>query len=1054
MDKDFLVYKAAAGSGKTFNLARIFIEELIRKDDLSIDAHLKSIMAITFTHKAANEMKDRVLSFLERIGKNDPNDQKTPILIDTISHNLNIKKEDVVKRCAISLELIMENFSQLSISTIDSFSHRVVRSFAKELNLHYDFDVSLDYKSWLELAIDRLFDRFGLETKEGKELSDTLIDFFITQFEQGSNWNLKWLLNDFTYRNFDDNLHGIYKKHQELSSFDLQKTVTALKEPIQEYLSELKKVASVAMELIDKHQLSVDDFYYKKSGVFGFFQSAAQGENKFKVPNSYVLKTFEEDKWTASKISSEASSSLEEIKGELSFYLKKIIDLKENAEDVKVSALVLDQIHIMALVSFIVKELNRIREEENLLLISDFNLLIDGVVKNEPVPFIYERLGERYKHFLLDEFQDTSILQWHNFIPLIDTAISGKNRNLIVGDGKQAIYRFRGGEVELFSDLPAIYKAEGELFDLYQENLEREYKGVILEKNYRSSRAIVDFNNIFFEKIKVTLGEFSEVYNGLKQDPVSKSEGYVKCEILSSEELKEEDLYLNRTLDSIKECVKDGFDLGDIAILARKKDNLKSIASFLSQNGIDVVSDESLVLKNQEDIVLIISAMKYLIQPDNLQTKYSFYRTLIYKYEKDSYKYLEPIKGQFIPIKKKLRELGFDLNQEYLRTLSLLELANELEKLFGLNISINAYYTTFLDIIDDFVRANGNQLDGFIDYWDDADPSISTPENKMAVKLLTIHKAKGLEFPVVIVPYLDWVKRLTKNYHWVDSPDSLKIDLPKILLKMTSNLDATPFESYYQKEKNKSVLDDVNLIYVAFTRAMERLYVYTSDQGSTGNISSEVLTALKTMEGTDEGVILERGLRTKIKKVENEDAKNEKHIEYFNISPIKARTREQNLKVAFEFKKYNSKERDEALKYGNAVHQLFFTIKTTKDVDDALESSLKNGLFNNEELVILKDKIQRILQIPIVSKWFSIKGEKYLERDLVNAEGKLLRPDRIVIDNNVVSVIDYKTGLLDQKNLKKYTGQVKEYVNALKSMGYLSVRGFIIAMDTEEVIEI
>jgi ATP-dependent exoDNAse (exonuclease V) beta subunit len=1055
MEKKFLVYKAAAGSGKTFNLARIFVEELIRKEGDSIENNLRAIMAITFTHKAASEMKDRVLSFLQIIHENKDGDDTARLLIQTISESINISKADVVVRCGIALGLIMENFSQLSISTIDSFSHRVVRSFAKELNLHYDFDVSLDYRSWIELAVDRLFDRFGSKTIEGKELSNTLINFFITQFEQGSSWNLKWQLNDFAFKNFNDELHDTYEKHKELSTFDLHKTVKELKDPIQEYISELKKLGDAALELMDKHGLTSDDFYYKNKGIFGFFNAASKGESIYKLPNAYVLKTAEEDKWAASKISSDAANSIESIKGELNYYLNSLIELKEEGQSIKLNKLVLDQIHIMALISFIVKELNLIRQEENILLISDFNVLIDKVVKEESAPFIYERLGERYRHFLLDEFQDTSIKQWHNFVPLFCNAIAENNRNLIVGDGKQAIYRFRGGEVELFTDLPKIYKANSSLFKEYDKSLEESYQAITLGNNYRSAKAIVAFNNSFFDKIKITLGEFGEVYSDHEQDAIVDDEGYVKCEILSNEELKEEDLYLSRTLESIRECVEDGFNYGDIAILARKKDNLKSLATFLSENGIDVVSDESLVLKNQEDISLIISVMRYLIQPEDLQTKYELYRTLIYKYEKDSYKDLELMNKRYIPVGKKLNQLGFHLNQEYLRSLSLLELSNEIELKFKLGISINAYYTTFLDIIDEYARFNGNQLDGFIEYWDDSDPSISTPENDKAVKLLTIHKAKGLEYPVVIVPYLDWTKRLTQSYHWIDTPESLNIDIPKILLKLTTDLEGSVFDKNLHKEKSKSVLDDVNLIYVAFTRAKERLYIYTSDQSGLGNISGEVLTALKGMEGMGDKSVLEIGSRTKrVIESKNEEKTKKEPIDYFFLEPVKTRVRDQNLKIAFEFKKYHSKSKNNALNYGKAVHELFSKIETRGDVDNALETAMKDGIFSMDEREILKEKIDRILTIKLVDNWFSERGEKYLERELVNSEGKLLRPDRIVIDDGKVSVIDYKTGNLNEASLKKYTIQVNQYVDALRAMEYSDVRGFIVAMEEEKVIAI
>jgi ATP-dependent exoDNAse (exonuclease V) beta subunit len=994
-------------------------------------------------------MKNRVLSFLDQISADDKENANARSLIEEISKNLGISKEEVVERASIALELIMENFSQLSISTIDSFSHRVVRSFSKELNLHYDFDVSLDYKSWIELANDRLFDRFGSSTPEGKALSKTLINFFINQFEQGSNWNLKWILNDFAIRNFNDELHDVYEKHKELTSFDLEEVVIKLKAPINDYLFELKRIANKALDLLDNAGLTVDDLFQKGSGTYGFFKMASEGQKKFEGPNSYVLKALNENVWLKANSKSDLTTALAAIETELHGLLAQLIELKENSNEARVNELVLSQIHIMSLVSFIVKELDVIRKEENILLINDFNRLIDRVVKNEVVPFIYEKLGERYKHFLLDEFQDTSIKQWHNFVPLFDNAIASKNRNLIVGDGKQAIYRFRGGEVELFTELPKVYRSEGELFELYEKNLEREIDRKILENNFRSCKEIVHFNNDFFRNIKITLAEFSEIYDDLDQRHIIEKEGYVKVEILPAEQLKEEDLYLGKTLESIMECVNEGYDYGDIAVLARKRDNLKSIASYLSENGIDVVSDESLVLKNQEDINLLIALMKYLIQPDDLQNQYTLFRALIYKYERNSLKDLQLINGHTIPVKEKLDALNFKLNHEELRSLSLLELTKKLEDQFKLGLSLDAYYNTFLDVIEEYVRYNGNQLDGFLSYWDEIDPSISTPENNKAVKLLTIHKAKGLEYPVVIIPYLDWMKKLTQNYQWVDAPENLKSEMPKILIKLSGALTDTPMEKNYEWEKKKSLLDDINLIYVAFTRAMERLYVFTSDNARTDNISSEVLLALKGFEGMEESTILERGKR---------EAKQLKEqaigLQYFEMHPLTGTTINENLKIAYEFKKYRSEENKEALDYGMAVHELFSKINSREDIEEALNNSLDEGIIDRENMLVLRDKIQRILKLDPVSSWFSAEGEKYLERELVNADGKKLRPDRIVITENKVSVIDYKTGILNDKKMSEYRTQVKEYMEAFSSMNYKNVEGFIIAIDEEKVLSL
>lgn len=1049
MTKNFTVYKASAGSGKTFNLARIFIEELIRLDDQSIDAHLKSIMAITFTHKAANEMKDRVLSFLERISNADPNDKKSSILIDDIARNIDLPKASVISRAGIALELIMENFSLLSISTIDSFSHRIVRSFSKELNLHFDFDVSLDYKSLIELAIDRLFDRFGSDSEDSKVLSATLISFFISQFEQGSNWNLNWLVKDFAYKNFNDELQDTFEKYPKLNSFHLDDAVLKLKEPLDRFKETSIAIASEAMQIIKNAGLTVDDLYYKKTGVFGFFDAASKGEKLFDLPKDRINKTLNEDKWLASKVDADAKSNFLDVKDKLNHLLSELIENKINNQDLKVSELLLGQIHFMALVSFIVKELTLIREEENVLLISDFNRLIDGVVKNEPVPFIYEKLGERYRHFLLDEFQDTSIKQWHNFVPLIDNAIAGNNRNLIVGDGKQAIYRFREGEVELFTDLPKIYRSEGELFELYEKNLSREIQRITLENNYRSSKEVVEFNNDFFTNVQITLAGFANVYDGHKQRAIKNEGGYVKFEILDHKELEEEDLYLGKVLESINECIEDDYTLSDIAILSRKKKHLSALASYLSEKGIDIVSDESLSLKNHEDISLIIAVMRYLVHGEDIQTRYSLFRALIFKYEAKALEDLHSIKSRIIPLEEKMKKLGFGLNRNFLRSLSLLELAREIESIFSLGMTLSAYYTTLLDVIEDYVRNNGNQLDGFISFWDDLDPSISTPSSNNAVQLLTIHKSKGLEYPVVIFPYLDWMKSMTNNFHWVDSPESIKEELPKFLLKLTTGLNDTSLQKNYEEEKSKSLLDDINLIYVAFTRAMERLYVFSSDRGGSNYITNEVLTAIKGMDGAEGSSILERGRRMKVK-----DRETEAIAEYFALDPELTFSRNQNLKIAFEFKKYQSKENEKALDYGKSVHQLFASINTSDDIEPALDLALKNGLFSDVELVEIREKIKRILKLDGVGAWFSDEGDKYLEKELVNDEGKLLRPDRIVIQDEILSIIDYKTGNLDEKKLQEYKAQVANYIHALQAMGYSNIKGYLLAIDEERVIAV
>ena len=1046
------IYQASAGSGKTFNLARIFVELLLSKTDESLEKNLRSVMAITFTKKAANEMKERVLHFLEILSGKNHGDTKA-ILLNDIAENTGLDHQQIMERASIMLKIIMENYSDLSIGTIDSFNQRIVRSFARDLGVQFEFDINLNKNEWLDIAVDRLFERFA-DDKEDDQLTTTLIDFFMSQLEsdRDSSWDLKSLVKKFASSNFNDELYDLFDKYNKLKKFDLPKIKNQLQRSIDDYTKEIKSIGKKGFDLIQGAGLSAADFFQSGKGVVPFFENASNGEKIFDLPNNYVKKALDEEVWTKKKPSDNALQYLPAIQAELHEVLSRLVSQKEKGQMLRINDLILKQIHFLSLVGFIEKELEALKSEENTLLIDDFNRMIDKVVKNEPVPFIYERIGERYKHYLIDEFQDTAIKQWHNFVPLIDNALSAQNQNLIVGDGKQAIYRWRAGEVELFNKLPEIYGAEGELYKLFEQNFEREHEILNLENNYRSKKEIVEFNNLFYESLKTNLGEFNSVYDQHIQNPIRSEGGYVKVEVLDKEQVKEDELYLKKTLKAINESIDDGFSPGDIAVLARTGNQLKEVAEHLTKNNISIESSESLTLKNQDGIQFLTSILKYILNPDDKTVQYWFYYFLVDKFDADPNLQIQKISRDNIPIKEKLIELGFENKIKQASSLPLYQMAIELESAFKIGITLSAYFKTFLDLIEEFESKGGNQLDGFLDWWEDINPSISTPNNPNAVKLLTIHRAKGLEFPVVVFPFVDWRKRNTKDYKWVDSPKKIANELPKVLLKLNESILSVPtYGKAYSNEKLKSLLDDINVLYVATTRPTERLYLLTSDNYTKGNISAEIYTALQSLN-IKENNVLEMGKRFKIPKPESQNG-DEKIID-LPLKPFESTNRSDVIHISYEYKKYQDEKRNQALDYGKTIHNLLEDIETTKDLKKALDHAFYTGLISKEESSEIEMKLNRIFKSEQVRQWFGASGIKIRERDLIDKNGKDLRPDRIVISDKNVDVIDYKTGSINPTDLKDYREQVTRYVNALRDMDYKNVSGYILAIDEEEVIPV
>jgi len=518
-EKNFVVYKSSAGSGKTHTLVKEYLKLVIIQP-----SQYRSILAITFTNKAANEMKQRILNNLKEIADFGNYSQSASVkymLTDLITET-GLDKNLIAERASSILQSILHNYSDFAITTIDSFIHGIIRSFAFDLKLPVNFEVEMDTDDLIEKVIDLLLSKVGIE----EDLTKILVDFTKSKTDDEKSWNIDRELKVFAKFLLNEDSQAHIQKLKNLTLKDFSNIYKKIKQSVSYFEETLKREAKSALDLISLKGISEAAFYRGKTGISSFFQYIVSNRFDKLQPNSYVLRTIEEDKWYSAKASQDEIKAISEIKDYLVGHYNNIIRFTEQHYN---RYIILNQIkrnlYPMALLNEIEKVIDDYKAENNILLISEFNKKIAEIVLNEPVPFIYERTGEKYKHFLIDEFQDTSELQWLNLIPLLDNSLAEGNLIMIVGDGKQAIYRWRNGDVEQFARLPEIYKdKDTPLHQQREMNFKRQYDENILRKNYRSKNQIVRFNNEFFSFISQKLSEtHKDIYKDIIQDPTDKS---------------------------------------------------------------------------------------------------------------------------------------------------------------------------------------------------------------------------------------------------------------------------------------------------------------------------------------------------------------------------------------------------------------------------------------------------------------------------------------------------------------------------------------------------
>ncbi len=1046
----FSIYDASAGSGKTYALVKEYLKIILTSP--KNDAY-RNILAITFTNKAVHEMKSRIVGNLSEFATDFPSEKAQSLMLDLVNdtkewqkplsnEGIKIKSKQIIKH-------IIHNYAAFDISTIDKFTHRVIRAFAHDLGLSMNFEVSLETEILLTQAVDQIISRAG----EDKVLTKLLVDFTMEKTDDDKSWDIsndifqtgKLILNE--------------NNRKEIANFenkkieDLVTVKSDLSQEVKVLIAQNSEFAQQTMNLIENAGIDLKSF---SRGTFT--NHIIHIINNDPRAANYQFKDISEVKINKT---AKDLSLIESLLPEVISLLQKVYT---NNEKKNFYQAFLKNITPLSLLNTVSQELAEIQNEQNVLSISEFNAIIHREIQNQPAPFIYERIGERYQHFFIDEFQDTSEMQWQNLIPLINNATSSeingeKGTLMIVGDPKQSIYRWRGGKAEQFI---ALSKDENPF-----NNPEK--KLTVLGKNFRSYSEVINFNNTLFQLLASEFEnlDYADLYqNHVKQEFNDKIGGYVNLTFLEKiqkstddddeeENLELLDKYLLATYNCIQNCLKKGFEYKDITILTRKRDQGIAIANYLTEHKIPLLSSETLMIQNASEVQMIVHLLKYLKSKNDADSKANFLYFIAQNFKTEFEIHDFIAKGLTFKTESELENwllaINIDISFQEIRKKSLFEAIEIIISKLLQQSKSNAYVQYFLDIVLEKDIRNQSGISDFLDFWDKSGHkfSIPSPEGTNAVKIMTVHKSKGLEFPVVIFPFADEdYNRKPKDKLWLDSDES-KFGLPKVLIDNSKAIEGFGEAAMmvYKQKKEEELLDNINVLYVALTRAEEQLYIISAmnlDKDKNprkNNMATFFIKNLQANHFFDENQLeYEFGNPEKLSKIQ-------KHIDVVQPIPQINETLDfKNINIAQQESMMWGTTQQEAIEYGNLVHEILALIKTEKDIEFALDTFVSKGQIMNHQKEIIKKSISEIVRHHDLKSSFEEGNVVYNEKAIIQKDAKTIKPDRVAIKNNKdVFLLDYKTGL----HQRKHEVQLENYQTVIEKMGFKVVKKALIYIGTK-----
>ena len=1034
MNKNFQIYRSSAGSGKTYTLSLSFIALALKGDNFGYKDYYRKILAITFTNKAASEMKERVLEYLNSLANEKDNDG---ILLWLVGET-RLTEVEIYKRAGIIHKHILHNYADLGISTIDKFTYKIVRTFASDLGLSHNFDLEMDTYKIIQPVVALLLTKMS---NTGGDLSDALVNFAMQKAEDGKSTNIERDLEIFSQELFKEEV-AKYVDGELLSVSDCMLLKKDLQKTKNDIALKVEKLADKVCIFFDTNGFTKEHF---NRGTFytHFTKNIAADDNKW-MPTDALIRYTTNGEWYTKSKKQELKDLVDSFIPQLEQFFIDLMDLLTEYNSVHA---VLKNIYSIAVLNELMIEVRNFKKENNIEQISEFNKKIHNVVTKQPSSFIYERLGERYNHYLIDEFQDTSLLQWQNILPLVTDSLDN-GKSMVVGDGKQSIYRWRGGEVEQFFKLPEIYKGDDLLFKqdwesklAYHENVKN------LKSNFRSRKNIIEFNNQFFENTKTLLShDIVGIYDKAEQESKqAKDGGYVHIELLGDKENDATILILEKLVSEIKKLKENNnYSYSDVAILCNSKKSVSLVAEQLSLAAIPVISNEGLLLHKSEKVNVLLALLKYLQNPKDKIAKtvvadYLSFNVLRSENRHDLNLLIKSEAG-FVEM---LTKANVFLNPLKLLQEPLYEMVEQIIRLFHFNEDV--YLQFFLDVILAYSEKNGSSLTEFLLWWEDRKlkEAIVIPEGTDAVQVMTIHKSKGLAFNVVMIPF-NWEDRVRTNDIWVDTSNHFNKQLQAALIAGNKKLEYSYFSKEYQKEKEMSLLDSLNKLYVAMTRPKERLYIF-----------SKFLPAnLKDYEKKENlnSFLYKYDDNFPIKIGDSEMMHEQKQSDVATFSVTKRKKLDWREVISLKHTAEEIWDTETANKkrdWGKLLHLVLSEIHYLEQKDELIENTFKLGKCVKEDYEKLKTSIAKLLNHKEIKQYFTDDWDVKTEKEILMENGKTYIPDRLLFSkkSDEVIVIDYKTGSVKTEHEK----QITEYADALRKMGKTKVKRVIIYISDSEI---
>lgn len=1072
------VYRASAGSGKTFRLTGEYLQ-LLFKDPLSY----RQILAVTFTNKATAEMRSRILAALHQLAA--PEQTNSPYLSD-LKKQSQLSTQQIKARAGLLLALLLHDFSRFSISTIDSFFQKVTRSFAREMGLPIGFRLELETQHLMQEAIDQLI--LEMDAPSHQNLKQWLLDFARERMEEDNKWNISGEIAAISNEIFKEKYqeHAVALSHQIGNKDYLATYKKALREIISNTDRYLVDLGKKALALLAQHDLDVrEDFKGRTKAPALQFERMARGEELLDLKrHEKLLKGIAE--WQRKENAAEKNAAIEAAYyGGLAEIVRTTVDyLHKEGRNYYTAQVVLKHLNALGLINDVYEKMMALCRAQNIFMISGTNQLLTRIIANNDTPFIYEKTGTRYAHYMMDEFQDTSSLQYQNFIPLVKDALAGGNYALMVGDVKQAIYRWRNSD-----------------WNLLAEEVEKDYAayGVdlnTLDTNWRSSKDVIAFNNIFFTRAAQQLQEqFNQlVPEDLKdeedllalQSKISKAYFDVvqKAALKGSntggqiviqlhEAANKDDFYALAGASAVARIVKlldEGYALSDICVLVRKnKEGVEITNALLSGlyhpqgTGLPVISNEALLLSKSEAVNLIVEQLRFIQNPDN-QLAEAFVRLHLFKSPEGDKSPLD-LSVPFHTSEVQEQWEAYLKQLSSLRELPLYELVEALVALLpaSLRNSHTVYLQSFLSLCLSYINQESADINPFIEYWDlrGIKVSLSIPEKQEAIRVMSIHKSKGLEFRAVVLPYADWeTVDARSNLLWLQ-PKAPPFDALSLVPVMSGKtLTETHFAADYLNELLHQYVDNLNVAYVAFTRARESLTIISSiapEKKDPGNSAyknlGDLLKAYVEQEGKmhyDESKKCYELDQRQLPPLPDKD-ETSSHRPEFSISAqaLQRQPLGKRARIHLDGSDYFSKEEQAPINHGTLMHRLFEQIETSADLEPALTRMRLEGWIEGSEEEMLRQKVQHFLQHPQVQTWFN--GSYTIKTEAAILSAKIRRPDRVMIRQGEVVVVDYKFG---QQKHPAHHAQVRSYMQLLQSMGYPKTAAYLWYAESNEVLQV